>query len=114
MIPVEYYWITLILLFGLIGSARGLNKELGTTAVVALSLFALYIGWSQAESLIISLAAKLPFQLTPEEIKAIYYSFSILFIAFLAYEGITLQFKASLKGFLKNMFGFSVGYLTDT
>ena len=34
MIPVEIYWGTLILVFGLIGMARGLWKELGTSSVL--------------------------------------------------------------------------------
>lgn len=110
MIPVEYFWLTLILVFGFIGAARGLGKELGTTAVIALSLFALFLGWSQAGKFIVSLVQRGPFKdLSAEEIKALYYSTSILFVAFLSYEGITLIFPIGLKGFLKNLFGFFGG-----
>ena len=47
MIPVEYFWVTLIVLFALIGMGRGMVKELGATTILLLSLFALYVGWGQ-------------------------------------------------------------------
>ena len=42
MIPIEYFWATLWLTFGVIGSIRGVAKELGAGAVLALTLFALW------------------------------------------------------------------------
>lgn len=112
MIPVEIFWIILIFIFGIIGAARGLGKELGVTAIVALSLFALWVGWNRAGKLVVSLFNRGPFsQLTVAQIQAIYYSVALGFVAFISYEGIVLQFPIKLKGFLKNMFGFFGGLL---
>lgn len=112
MISVEYCWLILILIFSVIGAARGLGKELGTAAIVSLSLFALWLGWDQAGQMIVSLIQKGPLNdFRPEEIKALYYSITICFIAFISYEGITLLFPIKLKGILKNIFGFLGGLL---
>jgi uncharacterized membrane protein required for colicin V production len=110
MISVEFCWLILVLVFAVIGAARGLGKELGTAAIVALSLFALWLGWDQAGNMVISLIKRGPFKdLRSQEIKAIYYSLTICFIAFISYEGITLLFPIKLKGILKNAFGFLGG-----
>lgn len=112
MIPVEYFWGTLIFTFGIIGAVRGIAKELGTAAVVALTLFALWLGWDQAGDLIVNLVKRGPFSnLTKAEIAALYYSTAILIVAFLAYEGIVLKFPINLKGILSNIFGFILGLL---
>lgn len=112
MIPVEYLWISLILAFGVIGAVRGLYKELGTSAVLMLSVFALWVGWDKAWKTIVSLFRWGPFKdICVEQIRAIYFSLSILFVAFIAYEGIVLLFPARLKGIFKNIFGFFGGLL---
>lgn len=41
MTPVEYLWIELAILFGVIGVIRGFLKELGVTLVLIVTLFAL-------------------------------------------------------------------------
>ncbi len=112
MIPVEYFWITLILTFGVIGAVRGVAKELGTAAVLALTLFALWFGWDQAGGMIVDLVQNGPFEsLAAAQIEALYYTTAILIVAFIAYEGIVLQFPLKLKGILSNMFGFIIGLL---
>jgi hypothetical protein len=110
MIAVEFFWLTLIFVFGVIGAVRGPAKELGSTAVLMLSLFALWVGWDQAGRLIVSLFNRGPLtELTVAQVKAIYYSCAILFVAFISYEGIVLQFPFKVKGLLKTAFGFFVG-----
>jgi len=93
MIPIEYFWITLIFMFGIIGAARGLQKELGATTILLLSLFALWLGWGKAARMVISALQRGPLGMFPDKgIMAIYYSVAIVFIAFISYEGVVLQF----------------------
>jgi len=118
MIPIEYLWLTVILVFAIIGMGRGLWKELGATTVLLLSLFALHLG----EELILNkLTGSLPASTTsafPEgTVRAAYYSVSIVFIAFIAYQGVTLEFPVKKqKGVFKWVFGYLGGlvngYLT--
>ena len=112
MIPVEFYWGTLIFTFGVIGAVRGVAKELGTGAVLALTLFALWFGWDQAGDLLVKLVQQGPFEeFTAAQVEALYYTFAILIVAFIAYEGIVLQFPIKLKGILNNIFGYMIGLL---
>lgn len=112
MIPIEYFWVILIFTFGIIGSVRGVAKELGTAAVLALTLFALWFGWDQAGDFVVGLVQRGPFSdLTKAEIEALYYAVAISIVAFIAYEGIVLRFPIKLKGILSNVFGFIVGLL---
>jgi uncharacterized membrane protein required for colicin V production len=109
MIPVEYLWITVWLFFGIIGAARGLSKELGTSTIVLLSLFALKIGWEQIGSRIVQ---AVPGGQPPETVEAIYYISVIVFVAFISYEGIVLHFPMrNQSGVLKGFFGFLGGLL---
>jgi len=111
MIPIEYFWMALILVFGLIGSARGLRKELGTSAILLLSLFALYM----LEALLLNRLAFTKDRLTgwpALSLNAFYWIVSIMFVAFISYEGVTLQFPVKeLKGIGKGFFGFLGGLL---
>jgi hypothetical protein len=113
MIPVEIYWGTLIVVFGLIGMARGLWKELGTSAVLLLSLFALFMGQQLILSKLVDTLGAGALASAPEgTIQAIYYSMSIIFVAFISYQGITLEFPVARQGgLLKWFFGFFGGLL---
>ena len=109
MIAVEVFWLILNFIFGIIGAVRGMGKELGTTAIICLSLFALWLGWDRASSMIVSLFEKLPLKnLTEAQIQAIYYTTAIVFVAFISYEGVVLEFPVRLKGFLKNILRFDM------
>lgn len=112
MIPIELFWISLILLFGVIGAARGLQKEVGASAILAISLFALWLAWDKASRMIVSLLRRGPFSsFSTAEIAAIYFTIGIIFVAFISYEGVVLLFPVTFKGFLKNIFGFLGGLL---
>jgi hypothetical protein len=99
MIPVEYFWGILFIFFGIIGATRGLWKELGTSTILLLSLFALQFGWKLGGETVVSLAQKLPLGNAPvETVRALYFGISILFVK-------------KLKGILKGILGFFGGLL---
>jgi uncharacterized membrane protein required for colicin V production len=109
MIPVEYLWLMLILVFGVIGMTRGLWKELGVTTIMLLSLFALKFGWEQ---ILKDNLARLPGKLPPATVEALYFIIPTLFIAFIAYEGISLKFPIKeMKGLGKALLGLPGGLL---
>jgi uncharacterized membrane protein required for colicin V production len=84
MIPIEFFWITFIAMFGVIGGARGLRKELGASAILLLSLFVAFVGEQQILS-----------RVTPA-----------------LQEGIVLSFPIKeLVGLGKGIFGFLGGVL---
>jgi hypothetical protein len=113
MIPIEYLWGVLMLVFAVIGMVRGLWRELGVTTIVLLSLFALHVG----QELIVDNFAQNP-PLGPlvgapdGTIYALYYGVTICFVAFISYQGITLEFPVKKQGGLfKWFFGFFGGLL---
>jgi hypothetical protein len=109
MIPIEYYWITLIIVFGFVGAARGLNKELGVTTLLLLSLFVLKFTWETLGSKVVGIAGG---RLPPDTVMALYYIVCISFVAFIAYEGFSLAFPVrSMKGLSKAFFGMLGGLL---
>lgn len=110
MIPVEYLWLTVILVFAIVGMGRSIRKELGVSAVMLLSLFVLNLG---QQLILDKIAAQLPETLTRAPsgtITAIYYIVGVLFVAFISYQGIVLIFPIKeLKGVPKWFFGFLGG-----
>lgn len=109
MIPVEVLWLTLVGVFSIIGMVRGLWQELGVTTVLLLSLFVLKFGWEQVGSKIVEV---LPGDLPTTTVMAIYYGVTIIFVAFISYEGISLRFPIKeMKGLGRALFGFPGGLL---
>ena len=109
MIPVEFLWLALIIVFGVTGMVRGLWKELGVTTVMLLSLFVLIFGWKQVGSRIV---AAIPVETSTTTIMALYFIIPVIFISFIAYEGISLEFPMrDMKGIFKAMLGFPGGLL---
>ncbi|MGD8398173.1 MAG: hypothetical protein PVG11_04900 [Anaerolineae bacterium] len=109
MTPVEYVWITLFVVLAVVGSARGLSRELGVSTIMLLSLFALKFGWEQVGSRITgAVGGSLP----TETVMAAYYAIPLIFIAFISYEGFSLAFPVqSMGGVGKAIFGFVGGLL---
>ncbi|MCL7451635.1 MAG: hypothetical protein M8467_01155 [Anaerolineae bacterium] len=109
MIPVEYLWFTLFLVFGIIGMVRGLLKELGVTTVLLLSLFVLKFTWDLlGEQGTAALAGRAP----ADTVLVFYYSITILFVAYISYQGFTLSFPIrEMRGVAKAFLGFPGGLL---
>jgi uncharacterized membrane protein required for colicin V production len=104
MIPVEYLWLVLVFCFGIIGAARGLAKELGSSTVLLLSIFVLMAGWERIGS---KLVEGLPGTMPAETVQAIFYITVLCFVTFISYEGIVLQFPVRKQsGLLKWILGF--------
>jgi hypothetical protein len=99
-------------MLGIIGAVRGLAMELGVTTILALSLFVLKFVWEQFLPTVSALAEDSPLGLSQAMLKGIVFSVSILFVAFISYEGIVLQFPfKELKGLGRGVFGFLGGLL---
>jgi uncharacterized membrane protein required for colicin V production len=113
MIPIEFFWITFIAMFGVIGGARGLRKELGASAILLLSLFVAFVGEQQILSRVTPALQEGSLGNWPEgTLLAIYYGVLIVFVAFISYEGIVLSFPIKeLVGLGKGIFGFLGGVL---
>lgn len=112
MIPVEYFWGVLFIVFGIIGMVRGLLKELGATTILLLSLFALKLGWDKIGAKILQAVRGRAPDATDAMVMAIYYTVVILFVAYISYEGVVLQFPMKkLAGLAKAVFGLVGGLL---
>lgn len=113
MIPVEYFWGILFIFFGIVGMARGLLKELGATTILLLSLFALKLGWDRIGAKLLPLLQKVPLaEASVANAMAIYYIVTVLFVAYISYEGVTLKFPIKqLGGPVKAAFGLLGGLL---
>jgi len=111
MIPVEYMWFVLLLAFCAIGAARGLAKELGTAAVLMISLFTLYLVWTKFVARLVA-----PVQASSGGSagirEAAYFGIAIIVIAYISYEGYVLSFPVKqVKGFFGGVFGLLSGLL---
>lgn len=106
MIPVEFFWLALILMFGLIGTARGLARELGVSTVVMLSLFTLWEGWFWFFHRFAGTGSS-----SGGTVEAAYYGIAIIFVALISYEGYSLSFPVGGGGLFKPFFGFLGGLL---
>ncbi len=109
MIPVEYLWLTLIAVFGIVAMGRGLWKELGVSTVMLLTLFVLKFGWEQIGTKVVE---SFPGSMPSSTVAALYYIVPTLFMAFISYQGITLEFPIKqMKGISKAIFGLPGGIL---
>jgi len=110
MIPVEYMWFVALLAFCAIGAARGMAKELGTAAILMISLFTLYIVWTK---FILGLtASSASAGGTGSWLKPAYFGIAVIIIAYISYEGYVLSFPVKqVKGLIGSVFGFLSGLL---
>ena len=69
MIPVEYLWLILIGVFGVVAMGRGLWKELGVSCVMLLTLFVLKFGWRAVGANVVEVV---PGALSPVMVQALY------------------------------------------
>jgi len=109
MIPIEYLWITLMIVLGVVGTSRGLNKELGVTTILLLSLFVLKFVWRQLGERGIAIVGD---RAPADTVMALYYIVIISFVAIISYEGFTLAFPIrQMKGVSKGIAGLPGGLL---
>ena len=110
MIPVEYMWFVALIAFCAIGAARGMAKELGTAAILMISLFTLYIVWTK---FIVGLSASSGSAGGAGSwLKPAYFGIAIIIIAYISYEGYVLSFPVrQVKGFIGSVFGLLSGLL---
>lgn len=112
MIPIEYFWGVLFLVFGIIGMVRGLLKELGATTILLLSLFALKLGWDQVGAKIVEAVQGRAPDAGNSTVMAAYFTIVILFVAYISYEGVVLKFPMKqLVGPAKAVLGLLGGLL---
>lgn len=92
--PIEVYFITLMLVFGVVGWVRTFPRELGVTIPVLLGMYMLY---TFNDRLFDLLNQMYEFRGTPNEglIAFTIYLLFMLFITFISYEGETLSFTGS-------------------
>lgn len=111
MIPVEYLWAVLIFVFAIIGLVRGLWKEMGSTTILLLSLAALNLGQMLILDKLLSTSDGGGLgSLSAEAVLAIYYGATIVFVAFISYQGVVLEFPVKKQtGMAKWLFGFLGG-----
>lgn len=113
--PIEAYFITLVVVFGVVGWVRTFPKELGVTLPV---LFGMYILVKFDQRLLALMNQVYEFRGTPDEGFIIFniYLIFMLFITLISYEGETLDFSGSpplgITGTLLNIgSGLFNGYL---
>lgn len=112
MIPVEFLWLALIVAFGIVGAVRGIWKELGTSTILLLSLFVLKFAWEKVGAVILGTVQGRAPGAQAATVEAAYYSLIILFVAYISYEGVVLEFPVKkVKGLLKGVLGFLGGLL---
>lgn len=109
MIPIEYLWITLIIVLGIVGTARGLNRELGVTTILLLSLFVLKFAWRQLGERGIAIVGD---RAPADTVMALYYILIISFVSIISYEGFSLAFPIrEMRGVSKGIVGLPGGLL---
>jgi hypothetical protein len=108
VIPIEFLWLTVIIVWGFVGSARGLAKELGASAVLMLSLFSLYMAWHLVLSKLVGPVGGKGGIFTGATIQAVYYGIATVIVAYISYQGIVLSFPIREVG---GVWGVGFGYL---
>jgi len=94
---MEVLWISLIIVFGLIGVVRGFLKEIGVTTVMVFLLFVIAFFNKQVVQLLDILVAL--FRISPADgpqanlLRFGVYGGIIAIVAFISYEGETLTFQ---------------------
>jgi energy-coupling factor transporter ATP-binding protein EcfA2 len=90
-IPIEYYWLLTIAVFGLVGMVRGFSRELKTLGVLLVGLSLLGIGWNLVGKRIAEWTYDVFLSVSAPTMEMLYFSGGILFIAFVCYYDIALS-----------------------
>lgn len=92
MYHIELIFLTVFVIFGLIGVVRGYGRELGVTMVLFLVLFVFGLIDSLFRTKFIGLLTELRVFPDPEAARALIYCIIIIVMTFISYEGETLSF----------------------
>jgi hypothetical protein len=119
--PIEVLWISLVVVFGIVGYTRGVSKELGVTLPVLVGMYLLVKFGSRLVGLIDSVLRLVGlggYVGSPDEklFTWVLYTLFMLFIVLISYEGITLDFpgvsaKAPYTDVVDFLSGLVNGYL---
>ncbi|HEX9116628.1 MAG TPA: hypothetical protein VGA61_11210 [Anaerolineae bacterium] len=110
--PVEIIFITIIILFGIIGVARGFHKELGITTMLLLTLFLIELAESRFATQLNGLLSLIGGEGNLTVTKAIVYTLALLGVTFISYQGETLTFPGGGRSHIvAAMVGLLNGYL---
>lgn len=114
--PIEVLWITLLIIFGIIGYVRGFTKELGVTTMVLLAMFILSRFGEQMAKMIDKGLGFVGIGFIGTDNEALFkfnvYLLFLLFIVFISYEGETLAFAGTPpKGLIGRLLNLGAGLL---
>lgn len=92
--PVELVFLTIFVIFGIIGVVRGYGRELGVTTMLFITLFVLEFLDERYPTALMQVIAIFtgPDQEAQIAAKALIYCAALLVITFISYEGETLSF----------------------
>jgi hypothetical protein len=112
--PVEIIFIVIVLLFGAVGVVRGYNRELGVTVMLLLALFVLVfveIQFPTGLQRFLALIAG-PGAQQQAVAKALLYTFFLVLMVFISYQGETLSYPGAARSPVLSFFaGLLNGYL---
>lgn len=94
MSPVEFIFIAILIVFGLIGIVRGAGKELGVTAMLLIGLLLIKLLDTQFRDSFSNLLQK-AFGVNPQTVPAVIAMIAatiMIIIAFISYQGASLSF----------------------
>ena len=110
MSPVGLVFLSVMLLFGIIGIVRGVGKELGVTTMLLIGLMVLELMFDMFLSQITQLITQV-FGISASSVPAILAIFScsvLMLIAFISYQGMSLAFPIKSESWF---FGLGVGLI---
>lgn len=110
--PIEFFFLTLIVLMGIVGLARRSNRELGVTTLLLLTLFVITFVETEVNEQVMALASRIG--ISENEFTEAFDLVAVallLFVGFISYQGETLVFPGSGSGALGLVLGLINGYL---
>lgn len=110
--PVEYVFLTIVIIFGFIGLARGYSRELGNSILIMYTVAALGFMDQRLRGDLERVATSVLGQQTPETFLVLFFSFVLIVMVIASYSGITFNFGGSeLRGLAGGLISFAVGLL---
>ena len=117
MTPVENLWISLVLIFAIVGMVRGFLKELGVTLVLAVVLFGLTRLTENMPRILDFIATTLNLPaardwITREPVWLVFYTAALVGAVFVAYQGYVIKYPGEEpKGIQGNLLALMVGLI---